>query len=403
MFRNMLSIAYKEFRLWLQAPANWLVVFLVPFAFIGIFGATFSEGTPVVTVYGVNEDKGELGEEIIALLQKSDNLELEMLSTQAEADELVTKGTRMAAIVIPEKFSESVTTDDGAPILVIVDPGKADQAGIVTGLVQEALIKPIVYAEIERAMSGLFKGKDTVEGVDSNLFKTFINAGIKAVVAKSVNEAIDDPLIKIEAKPYSEEASQGKISIFSQLAPGVAMAFAFFMVSHLADAVMDERSIGTLRRLMSTPMSKASLLFGKSLPSFLLAVVQMIFVLLVCNQFFNLPLGNSWLALMTIIVATALCVAGLGILIAGLARTSTQSGAIATFIVLAMAVVSGAMIPALKLAGIGYVTPHYWALEGVQNVIARGMGMEGVLMQSGILLGMAVLFFIVGAWRFKYE
>jgi len=402
MIGNMLSIAYKEFRLWLQAPANWLVVFLVPFAFIGIFGATFREGTPVVTVYGVNEDKGELGEEIIVLLQKSDNLELEILSTQAEADELVAKGTRMAAIVIPENFSESVTTDDGAPIQVIIDPGKADQAGIVTGLVQEALIKPIVYAEIERAMSGLFKGK-SVEGVDTNLFKTFINAGIKAVVAKSVNEAIDDPLIKIEAKPYSEEASQGKISIFSQLAPGVAMAFAFFMVSHLADAVMDERSVGTLRRLMSTPMSKVSLLFGKALPSFLLAVVQMIFVLLVCNQFFDLPLGNSWLALMTIIVATALSVAGLGILIAGLARTPTQSGAVATFIVLAMAVVSGAMIPALKLAGIGYVTPHYWALDGIQNVIARGMGMEGVLMQSGILLGMAVLFFVIGAWRFKYE
>ena len=122
MLRKMLSIAYKEFRLWLQAPANWLVVFLVPFAFIGIFGATFSQGTPVVTVYGVNEDKGELGEEIITLLQKSDNLELEMLSTQEEADALVTKGTRMAAIVIPDNFSESVTTDNGASILVIIDP-----------------------------------------------------------------------------------------------------------------------------------------------------------------------------------------------------------------------------------------------------------------------------------------
>jgi len=398
----MLSIAYKEFRLWLQEPANWLVVFLVPFAFIGIFGATFSEGTPVVTVYGVNEDKGILGEEIITLLQKSDNLELELLTTQEEADELVTKGTRMAAIVIPENFSESATTDDGASILVIIDPGKADQAGIVTGLVQEALIKPIVYAEIERALSGLFKDQ-TIEGVDTNVFKTFINAGIKAVVAKSVNEAIDDPLIKIEAKPYSDEASQGKISIFSQIAPGFAMLFAFFMVSQLADGVVTERSTGTLRRLMSTPMSKASLLFGKALPSFLLAVIQMIFILLVCNQFFDLPLGNSWLALMTIILATASCVAGLGILIAGLARTPTQSNAVATFIILAMGVVSGAVIPSIKLEGIGYVTPHYWALEGIQNVTARGLGMEGVSMQSGILLGMAVLFFTVGAWRFKYE
>jgi len=402
MLRKMLSIAYKEFRLWLQSPGNWIVVFLVPLAFIGIFGATFSKGIPVITVYAVNADKGELGEEIITLLQKSENLELEMLTTQEEADSLVNKGSRMAAVVVPENFSEAVTTEDGASLLVIIDPAQAKQAGIVTGLVQEALIKSIVNAEIERAISGLFKGK-SVEGVDENVFKTFINAGIKAVVAKSVNEAIDDPLIKVAAKPYSEEATQGTISIFSQLAPGLAMLFAFFMVSHLAEAVVDERSTGTLRRLMSTPLSKASLLLGKALPFFLLAVIQLVFVLLFCNQFFDLPLGNSPLALMVIIIAVSLTVSGLGILIAGLARTGTQSGAIAIFIVLAMGVASGSMMPQIKLEGVGFITPHYWALDGIQNVITRGMGLDGVLMQSGILLGMTVLFFAIGAWRFKYE
>ena len=402
MLRKMMSIAYKEFRLWLQSPGNWLTVFLVPFAFIGIFGASFSQGTPVVTVYAVNADEGEQGAEIITLLEKSANLDLEMLATQEEADELVNKGARMAAIVIPEDFSAAVTSADGATLLVIIDPARADQAGIVTGLVQEALIKPIVYAEIERALSGLFKGK-TIEGVDESIFKTFINAGLKAVVAKSVNEAIDDPLIKVEAKPYSEAATQGKISIFSQIAPGFALLFAFFMVSHLADGVMGERSVGTLRRLMSTPLSKASFLLGKALPFFIIAIIQMIFVLLICNQLFGLPLGNSPLALTVIILATALSVSGMGILIAGLARSETQAGALTVFIVLAMGAASGAMIPQLKIPGIGFITPHYWALEGIQNVIARGMGIEGVLMQSGVLLGMAVLFFVIGAWRFKYE
>jgi ABC-2 type transport system permease protein len=402
MFRKMISISYKELRLWLQSPGNWLTVFLVPFAFIGIFGSIFSQGTPVVTVYGVNADRGEHGEEIISLLEKSLNLELEMLDTREEADELVNKGTRMAAVVIPENFSEAVTSDEGASLLVIVDPARADQAGIVTGLVQEALIKPIVFAEIERAISGLFKGQ-TVEGVDENIFKTFINAGIKAVVAKSVNEAIDDPLIKVEAKPYSEAATQGAISLFNQIAPGSALLFAFFMVSHLADAVVTERSTGTLRRLMSTPLSKVSLLLGKALPFFSLAAIQLIFILLICNLLFNLPLGGSPLALLVVILAVSLTVAGMGILIAGLARSQTQSGAIAIFIVLAMGAVSGAMVPQLEIPGIGFITPHYWALEGIQNVISRGMGLEGVLMQSGILLGMAVLFFAIGAWRFKYE
>ena len=402
MFRKMISVAYNELRLWLQSPANWVVVFLVPFAFIGIFGAVFKEGTPVVTIYAVNEDKGEHGAEILSLLENSKNLDLEILATQEEADKLVEKGSRMAAVVVTEVFSQAISTDEGASLRVIVDPGRADQAGVVTGLVQEALIKSIVYAEIERAISGLFKGKN-VEGLDENIFKTFINAGMKAVIAKSVNEAIDDPLIKVEAKPYSAEATQVTISIFNQLVPGLALVFAFFMVSHLADAVVADRTIGTLRRLMSTPLSKVALLLGKALPYFILAITQMIFVLLVCNQLFGLPLGDDPLALMVIILATSLSVAGMGILVAGLARNETQSGAIATFVVLGMGAISGAMIPRLKIAGLAMITPHYWALEGIQNVISRGMGMEGVLTPAAVLLGMTVLFFAIGAWRFKFE
>ena len=69
MMRKSLAIAWKELRLWLQSPGNWLVVFLVPFAFIGVFGSVFKEGSPVVTVFAVNEDQGELGEEIIDMLR----------------------------------------------------------------------------------------------------------------------------------------------------------------------------------------------------------------------------------------------------------------------------------------------------------------------------------------------
>ena len=104
-----------------------------------------------------------------------------------------------------------------------------------------------------------------------------------------------------------------------------------------------------------------------------------------------------------IILATSLTVAGLGILIAGLARSETQAVPVAIFIVLAMGAVSGAMIPRLELPGIAMFTPHYWALEGIQNVIARGMGLEGVLVPVGVLIFMAVLFFAIGAWRFKFE
>lgn len=402
MLRKIFSIAYKELRLWLQTPGNWLVVFLLPLAFVGILGSVFGKGTPVITVFAVNEDKGERGAEIIGLLENSENLEFEMLDTQAEADARVAKGDRMAALVIPKDFSEKITTSDGGSILVIVDPARKRDAGLVTGLVQSALIKSVVYAEIDRALQGMLKGK-SVKGVDNNVFQLFINAGIKAVLAKSVNEAIDNPLIKVQAEPLSEKSNAAGISIMSSLSPGFALFFAFFLISHLAETVINERETGTLRRLVSAPVNRAAILAGKALPFFMVAVLQLVFVLVVCNMMFGMELGSEPLALMVIIVCTGLTVAGLGIMIAALVKNAAQAGVGAIFIALAMAAVSGCMMPEVKVQGLNLITPHYWALDGIQNVIARGMGMEGVLMQSGILLGMAALFFVIGAWRFKFE
>lgn len=403
MLRQIFSIAYKELRLWMQVPGNWLVVFLVPLAFVGILGSAFGKsGLPVVTVFAVNADKGERGAEIIALLEKSENLDFEMLTTQTEADERVAKGDRMAAVVIPENFSEAVKTSDGGSILVIVDPARAKEGGLVTGLVQSALIKSIVYAEIDRAMQGLFKGKK-VEGVDQNDFQLFINAGIKAVLAKSVNEAIDNPLIKVQTEPLTKKDTGAEISIMSSLAPGLALMFVFVLISHLAEVVISERETGTLRRLITSPVSRVAILLGKALPFVLVAIVQLAFVLAVCNMIFGMELGNEPLALGLIILCIGLTVGGMGILIAALVRNGSQASIGAMVIALVLGVVSGCMTPQVQIEGLKLVTPHYWAVEGIQNVIARGMGIEGVLMQSGILLGMAVLFFVIGALRFKFE
>ncbi len=40
---------------------------------------------------------------------------------------------------------------------------------------------------------------------------------------------------------------------------------------------------------------------------------------------------------------------------------------------------------------------------GFNDVIVRGQGVAGVLPEVGILLGFALVFFVAGIWRFRYE
>jgi len=403
--KQILAIAYKETRLWLQVPGNWLTILLVPFAFIAILGSVFGGSNPVFTIYAANDDKGELGADVIELLEDSPNLKLEMLDSQAEADRRVGKGERMAAVVIPADFSEVVKTEAGGTIWVIIDPARQNNAGLVSGLVKAALSKMLVDASVEREMSGMISDikTDDLGGTSSFDFDTFIRAGVKGMVAKQVNEAIDNPLIDLEKQPVSASANPIEATRLGGLVPGYTLMFLFFLLSHIAAAVVEERSLGSLRRLLVTPASKAVILAGKMLPFFFIAIGQMVFVLLVSSWVFKMSLGNSPLALAVIMLATALSAATLGILVASLVKNENQAGGLTILVVLVLAVISGCISDSIQIMGLNMVTPHYWARQGMLNVLQRGMGLEGVWLPAGILLGLSVIFFVVGARRFKFE
>jgi ABC-2 type transport system permease protein len=49
------------------------------------------------------------------------------------------------------------------------------------------------------------------------------------------------------------------------------------------------------------------------------------------------------------------------------------------------------------------VLPTTWAMTGLTDVIVRGKGVVDILPAAGILLGFAVVFFLIGIWRLRYE
>jgi len=403
--KQILTIAEKELRVWLQTPGNWITVLLVPFAFIAILGNIFGGGTPVFTIFAANEDKGDLGAEVIKQMEASPYIKLEVLPSQAEADRRVGSGERMAAVVIPANFNETVKTAQGGKIQLIIDPARAEDAGMITGIVQAALSKLMVDASVEREMAGMVQDLTTSDtgGVSQFDMNLFIKAGMKAVVAKQVNDAIDNPLIDLKKEVVSVSPNPVEATRLGALVPGYTLMFLFFLVSSLALTVVDERGQGSLRRLISTPAGKGVILAGKMLPFFFVAILQMIFVLLLSSWIFVMPLGNSPLALAIMIVATSACVVGLGIMIAALAKTENQASGMTALVVLVMAVISGCISDSIILWGPNFVTPHYWARMGILNVIQRGLGVESVLLPAGVLLGMAVVFFVIGARRFRFE
>jgi ABC-2 type transport system permease protein len=171
----------------------------------------------------------------------------------------------------------------------------------------------------------------------------------------------------------------------------------------LAQILLDERVAGTFRRLLTTPASRAAILMGKIAPYFVITLLQIVGVIALCSLVFDISLGSDLGAFLLVAAATSATVVGLGIMIAALVRSTGQAGSVPNLIVTAMAVVSGAFFPSIRVPMIEYATPHHWAIRGFQDVMTRNLGIAGVADEVTVLLGMATLFFVIGVWRFRFE
>ena len=52
-------------------------------------------------------------------------------------------------------------------------------------------------------------------------------------------------------------------------------------------------------------------------------------------------------------------------------------------------------------AAIGRLIPSAWAMNGLQNILIRGLGLESVGLPAVMLLAYAGLFFVLAVWRFR--
>jgi ABC-2 type transport system permease protein len=93
------------------------------------------------------------------------------------------------------------------------------------------------------------------------------------------------------------------------------------------------------------------------------------------------------------------------LLIGTLARTEEQAVIFSLLPMFLLAALGGAWMP-LEVTGptfaaIGHLSPVAWAMDGFKNVTIRGLGVDGVLLSVFALVGYAILFFAIAAWRFQ--
>ncbi|MDQ6671004.1 MAG: ABC transporter permease [Chloroflexota bacterium] len=190
------------------------------------------------------------------------------------------------------------------------------------------------------------------------------------------------------------------------LVPGLlALAVMSTSMVSLGIATAYERYYGALKRLLGSPLPKASLIVAKTLAMLLIEVVQIGLLLAIARLMFGWQPAGSPLAGLAVVILGSAAFAGLGLLMAGTLRAEATL-ALANGLYLVFLLLGGFIVPLDNLPGpiatVARVLPAA-ALTDATRAALRSGSDQGVLGPLALLAAWAVVTMGAAALTFRPE
>ncbi len=308
---------------------------------------------------------------------------------------LMQHSARAAALIIPAGFSEAVDRGEQVQVSLVYDPaGDSIRLQQIEGVVRGATIKISLQNQVGQGLNQL---SDLVVLAPSSVRRTWSEQSAQAQAARQ------DPALSLQKVFPASYQFFNTPDTYQQTVPGYTVMYVFFIITTLAGSIRAEKLNGTFRRLLSAPVSRSELVAGKLMATMLVGFVQVIFLFLVGAVVFRLGLGRDPLAFLALTGALVAAAATLGMAVS---TTSLKGAGLAAPLIIA-ALLGGCMFPTDLmppfLRSLSYAMPHSWALNGYLSLMVRGQGLQEILPQIGVLLGFALVFFLIAVWRFRFD
>jgi ABC-2 type transport system permease protein len=212
-------------------------------------------------------------------------------------------------------------------------------------------------------------------------------------------------LVRTEQAVAQKSADWTGGNPYNQASPGILVQFAIFGLVTSAQILVNERKTRTLQRLMTTAMKPWEIVAGHLLAMFALTFLQTAMLVI----FGQLVLGVNYLreplGTLLISIALGLWVAAMGLLIGMLAKADDQVVLFSLIAMFLFSALGGTWFPLESAGGayaaIGRLMPSAWAMNGLQNILIRGLDTSSAWLPTGILLAYAFGFFLLAVWRFR--
>ncbi|MGB8984716.1 MAG: ABC transporter permease [Anaerolineales bacterium] len=397
--RKILAITWKDAII--RFGNSWELLFFiilpVVFTFILAGGAPSGDEDPRIRLLVVDEARTPISEQIIAELENSTAIRPEV-AARAEAQSQFDERRASVVFIIPAGVSSASLQTGRAEVELLQQPTNMDAT----------IAERAILTALRRVSSSVSAAQNAVAQRESR----------QAFASEAERQAFFESSLAL-AQSIQKDAPE-RVTVVAALTPdqvdydprantsaGQLITWVFIPLFGISALFAYERQQGTLQRLLTTPASKATFLFGTIFGQVAMALVQML--LLVGFGIFAMKLnwGREPLALFVLLLASALAAAAFGTLMGTFIKTEGQANGLSIMFGMVFAMMGGCWYP-LELFPAAVqnavkVLPTTWAMQGMLDLLLRGGGLPEVLPEVGVLLAFAAIFFSVGVWRFRYE
>ena len=373
MFGRLKQMLIKEFIQVFRDKRTRFLLFGPPIIQMLVFGYAATYDIHHVPTVVLDLDQSQESRDLISRFTSSPYFDVQRhLTDSREIRDLIDRGQATVGLQIDAGFAQKLRAGETAPLQVIVDATNSNTALIASGYITQIALGFAQDYEKDRVYR----------------------------IAPQLTEAI--PSVELEQRPWYNPGLSSRWFFI----PGIVGSLTLVLVITLtAFAVVREREIGTLEQIMVTPIRQAEFILGKTIPFFLIGLLDAALITAVGTFWFHVPLRGSLVVLTCGTVLYLLCVLGIGLLISTLSETQQQAMVSAFFFLMPAIIFSGFASPIssmpVALQWITYADPLRYFIVILRGVFLKGVGFDVLLPQMECLALFAVVILAASMLRFK--
>ena len=373
VFARIGAIVVKEFIELKRDRWAWFRLVVPTLLQMLVFGYAATYEVYHVSTVVLDLDHSQESRELLARFTGSTRFDpVKVADARREVSRTIDRSEATVALVVNAGFAELLRKGQGAPLQVIVDGTNSNTALIALGYVN------IIAGGFARDY-----GVDLAQRT----------AGVSGANPVAVT---------IEQRPWFNP----NLNAQWFFVPGLIGTLTMIIIVNLtAFAIVREREVGTLEQIMVSPIRPAELIFGKTVPFFVIGLGEVALIVTVAVLWFQVPFNGNPLILLLGSSLFLFAMLALGLLISTVCSTQQQAFSMNFFVLNPFFILSGFSFPIASMPKVlqwfTVVNPLRYYLVVIRGTFLKGVGIGDIWPELAAMAAIAFVLLATSILQFR--